>query len=317
MATISDLTAKSPESPRNAPSITTCLAIVALISTLALGILAALSLASAVLPLAVGAGTLYLCYLAHTEALATPSGNSPTAGGGQKQRLAPIISSYQIGNATIELHENSDITTVPSHFIVNAANEGMLGGGGVDGAIGKAGGVALQFWRNAAPYAGKNTTVKCPTGEARFTDAGNLPGSVCIHAVGPRGTQPNASDLLRQTYRSVFQMADDCLAKVTRSERLAATDRNPECDALAKKHQDILVEAIAQETPISISFPTISTGIFGFSKPEGCLIFQEIAQEYVRRHGGNPPVKIIRVIFTQNQADAPLYKAAWDPGSSS
>lgn len=68
--------------------------------------------------------------------------------------------------------------------IVNAANEGCVNGGGVDGAINSAGGPALLEARKALPVVGKHQT-RCPVGEARTTIAGNLRCDWVIHAVGP------------------------------------------------------------------------------------------------------------------------------------
>ena len=67
--------------------------------------------------------------------------------------------------------------------IVNAANEGCLGGGGIDGAIGSAGGAALYAARKALPVL--STGKRCRTGGAKITVAGELPCSWVIHAVGP------------------------------------------------------------------------------------------------------------------------------------
>lgn len=69
--------------------------------------------------------------------------------------------------------------------IVNAANEGCLGGGGVDGAISQAGGARLRHAREALPLVPGRPGVRCPVGEARLTKGGDLEASYCIHAVGP------------------------------------------------------------------------------------------------------------------------------------
>jgi O-acetyl-ADP-ribose deacetylase (regulator of RNase III) len=69
--------------------------------------------------------------------------------------------------------------------IVNAANEGCLGGGGVDGAISQAGGARLRRAREALPLVPGRPGVRCPVGEARLTVGGDLEASYCIHAVGP------------------------------------------------------------------------------------------------------------------------------------
>eukprot|EP00927_Polykrikos_kofoidii_P056593 TRINITY_DN5068_c0_g1_i1.p1 TRINITY_DN5068_c0_g1~~TRINITY_DN5068_c0_g1_i1.p1 ORF type:complete len:263 (-),score=47.13 TRINITY_DN5068_c0_g1_i1:131-919(-) len=69
--------------------------------------------------------------------------------------------------------------------IVNAANEGCITGGGVDGAITSAGGTALAKARRDLPIVEGTRGVRCPTGEARITIGGDLRAAWCIHAVGP------------------------------------------------------------------------------------------------------------------------------------
>ena len=74
-----------------------------------------------------------------------------------------------------------DITKIKVEAIVNAANSSLLGGGGVDGAIHRAGGSAILDECRAI----RNRQGKCKTGEAVITTAGNLPALKVIHTVGP------------------------------------------------------------------------------------------------------------------------------------
>ncbi len=120
-----------------------------------------------------------------------------------------------------------DITQIPSDAIVNAANSSLLGGGGVDGAIHRAGGSAiLEACRKIRARQGS-----CATGEAVYTTAGHLPAKWVIHTVGPvwQGGNKNEAQLLSNCYEN--------------SLRIAA---------------DLQVEHIA--------FPNISTGIYRFPK---------------------------------------------------
>jgi O-acetyl-ADP-ribose deacetylase (regulator of RNase III) len=127
-----------------------------------------------------------------------------------------------------------DITKVAVDAIVNAANSSLLGGGGVDGAIHRAGGPRIleDCRKLRASHYGKGL----PTGQAVATTAGELPARWVIHTVGP-----------------VYSKDED------RSELLAACHRN----ALR----------IADELSVgTIAFPAISTGIFGWPLPDAARI---------------------------------------------
>ena len=120
-----------------------------------------------------------------------------------------------------------DITAIKVGAIVNAANSSLLGGGGVDGAIHKAGGQAiLEECRKIVARQGG-----CKTGEAVITTAGKLPAEFVIHTVGPvwNGGKNGESEKLASCYVNSLQLAviNDCK---------------------------------------SVAFPNISTGVYGYPK---------------------------------------------------
>ncbi len=103
----------------------------------------------------------------------------------------------------IEL-STADITTVPTDAIVNAAHHTLRGGGGVDGAIHRAGGPAIladciERYPNGLP-----------TGQAGWTTAGELPAQYVIHVVGPNYVAGQQDpELLKSCYRNALRLADE------------------------------------------------------------------------------------------------------------
>jgi O-acetyl-ADP-ribose deacetylase (regulator of RNase III) len=100
-----------------------------------------------------------------------------------------------------------DITRLGVDAIVNAANERMLGGGGVDGAIHRAAGSRLLDACRAIPEV--RPGVRCPTGESRITPGFSLPARHVIHTVGPvwRGGRNGEPQLLSRCYQSSLTLA--------------------------------------------------------------------------------------------------------------
>lgn len=100
----------------------------------------------------------------------------------------------------------TDITKLDVDAIVNAANERLLGGGGVDGAIHRAAGPALLAACRA--IAEVRPGVRCPTGEVRLTPGFLLPARSVIHTVGPvwRGGGEGERELLASCYRNVLEL---------------------------------------------------------------------------------------------------------------
>ncbi|MDR0870891.1 MAG: O-acetyl-ADP-ribose deacetylase, partial [Planctomycetaceae bacterium] len=113
-----------------------------------------------------------------------------------------MFNSLQIGNSTLEL-VLGDITEQHVDAIVNAANAQLAGGGGVDGAIHRRGGVAIMEETR------RNYPSGCPTGSAVPTRAGNLPAKYVFHAVGPRwhGGRSGEVEALRSAYRRCMELA--------------------------------------------------------------------------------------------------------------
>ncbi len=107
-----------------------------------------------------------------------------------------------IGNARIELL-HGDITHQDTHAIVNAANSGLRGGSGVDGAIHRAGGPAIM--------AACRALGGCPTGDVKLTTGGNLKAQYVIHAVGPvyRDGQHGEPELLASAYHRSVEIAGE------------------------------------------------------------------------------------------------------------
>ena len=113
----------------------------------------------------------------------------------------PAATERSAGNGVLRLLR-ADITTLAVDAIVNAANQSLAGGGGVDGAVHRAGGPEIM--REL-----RSRYDRCDTGSAVITGAGRMPAKHVIHAVGPRWRDGNHGepDLLRSAYRTAFRIA--------------------------------------------------------------------------------------------------------------
>ncbi|EEQ27225.1 hypothetical protein McanMca71_006947 [Microsporum canis] len=210
-------------------------------------------MASGILPLG-EIPTLSLLYrLRHLTAAATPQISTAS------QRFNDIIS-----------HVTHDITRLEVDCIVNAANESLLGGGGVDGAIHRAAGPNLL--RECRTLDG------CQTGDAKITDAYRLPCKKVVHAVGPvyvmerfrgggRGDVRRPEMLLRGCYQRSLELAVASGAK-------------------------------------SIAFSSISTGVYGYPSVEAAAVAIKVVREFLESH----PESLERVIFcTFERKDVKAY----------
>ena len=156
-----------------------------------------------------------------------------------------------------------DITRVAADAIVNAANSALAGGGGVDGAIHRAGGPSIMQELHGI----RRQIGSCPAGSAVATGAGALPARWVFHAVGPiyRGGVHGEAEALASCYRTCLRMAQ---------EREAA----------------------------SISFPSISTGAYGYPVAEAAQIALDIVTDFLQ--GTEPvPREVTFVLF-----DRPTYE---------
>jgi O-acetyl-ADP-ribose deacetylase (regulator of RNase III) len=166
-----------------------------------------------------------------------------------------------------------DITTLRADAIVNAANEGLLGGGGVDGAIHAAAGPGLL--RACRKLGG------CPTGLAKITRGYNLPARWVIHAVGP-----------------VWSGGPDAATPL---------GRRREDLLLASCYQTSLALA-AEHGARSLAFPAISTGVYHFPKDRAARI--ALSQVLMFLRGQNLPEQVTFCCFSD--ADAGVYRQALD-----
>jgi len=128
-----------------------------------------------------------------------------------------VLTEIHVAGRTLRI-VRGDITTIPADAIVNAANSALAGGGGVTGAIHRAGGPAIMGELRRDHPGG------CATGDAVATDAGLLPARWVIHAVGPiwHGGGHGEPTLLASAYRSAMTRADDLGARTVTLPAISA-----------------------------------------------------------------------------------------------
>jgi O-acetyl-ADP-ribose deacetylase (regulator of RNase III) len=150
----------------------------------------------------------------------------------------------------------ADITTLEVDVIVNAANSSLMGGGGVDGAIHRAGGPAIR--EECKVIVARHGSL--PTGQAVITTAGKMQARHVVHTVGPvwgQVPEQEAIDLLASCYQASLDLAREASAS-------------------------------------SVAFPNISTGIYGFPKPAAAKTAVAAVQDWVA--GGRGSVESITFV---------------------
>ena len=153
-----------------------------------------------------------------------------------------------------------DVTRQKTDAIVNAANSGLMGGGGVDGAIHRAGGPAiLDECKEIVARQGR-----LPTGKAVITSGGNLPAKYVIHTVGPvwHGGNSGEPELLASAYRESLKLA-------------------------------------AENNLSSVSFPSISTGVYGYPVDKAARVAIETIMRFLEE-GSGPLKEVVIVAFDAN-----------------
>jgi O-acetyl-ADP-ribose deacetylase len=150
-----------------------------------------------------------------------------------------------------------DITTQTVDALVNAANSSLLGGGGVDGAIHRAGGPTIleecrELRRTTYPRG-------LPTGEAVMTGGGRLPARYVIHTVGP----------------------------------VYGEERGREAELLASCYRKSLELASARDLR-SVAFPAISTGVFGYPRPAAAVVASETIRNFL---ASDTKLEELRMVF--------------------
>lgn len=167
-------------------------------------------------------------------------------------------------NETTVVLLRGDITRQAVDAIVNAANSGLMGGGGVDGAIHRAGGPKILEECKQI----RSTQGPCEPGNAVITGGGNLTARFVIHAVGPiwRGGKGSEEQVLASAYRSCLEVAVDNEIK-------------------------------------TIAFPSISTGAYGYPVGRAAVTALSTVAEFCTHHS-DAPNEVRFVLFDQATFDA-------------
>lgn len=187
------------------------------------------------------------------------------------KKVEPSYYAIPLATGRIELLVG-DITKIPADAIVNAANSALAGGGGVDGAIHRAGGPGLMEELDRI----REAEGGCPTGSAVVTSAGRLPARYVFHAVGPvyRDGAHGEPELLRSCYLTCLNLA-------------------------------------AERKLQSISFPSISTGIYGYPIREAAAIALGTVRKWLNQPSGSiHTIKLVQF----SESDHAVYRSVAENG---
>ena len=164
------------------------------------------------------------------------------------------FTAYVDGRVVVKV---GDITQEAVDAVVNAANGTLMGGGGVDGAIHRAGGPAIL--EECRSIRATRYPDGLPTGGAVLTTAGNMPAGHVIHTVGPvyGGGGSDKAEMLARCYRNSLALA-------------------------------------AEAGLVTVAFPAISTGIYGYPMDEAVAVSSRAIEDAL---DSNPSVREVRLVF--------------------
>jgi O-acetyl-ADP-ribose deacetylase (regulator of RNase III) len=167
---------------------------------------------------------------------------------------------FKVGKATVRL-VRGDITEMETDAIVNAANQSLMGGGGVDGAIHRRGGPKIL--EECKRIRATEWPQGLPTGKAVITSGGNLKAKHVIHTVGPvwRGGNRGEPELLAQAYQNSLRLA------------------------VAEKLK-------------TVAFPSISTGAYGYPVEDACRVALNAVKEFLEKEDNLD--EVVFVLFSES-----------------
>jgi len=176
---------------------------------------------------------------------------------------------FKIGKAMVRL-VRGDITSMETDAIVNAANSGLMGGGGVDGAIHRKGGPKIL--EECKRIRATEWPQCLPTGKAVITGAGNLKARHVIHTVGPvwRGGNRGEPELLAQAYQNSLRLA--------------------------------VAEGLK-----NVAFPSISTGAYGYPIEDACRVALNAVKEFLEKEDNLD--EVVFVLFSESALEVYAHTA--------